>query len=520
MSARGERLGQSLAGEVLDLIYRPRLAREMTHAIDHMHAVSQAHLLMLLDAHLIDHGSAAIVANEMLALEDAGQAGLPNDPALEDLYFNYETALTRRLGNAALGGSLHVGRSRNDIGATTDRMRARLEVLDLIEQLNAVRRCLLDGARRHADVIMPGYTHMQPSQPVTFGFYLLGPASAFAREVERFQDELRRMDRSPLGAAAMAGTSFPIDRALTAGLLGFASPVEHGQDAVASRDWMIALASINASVAVLWSRIAQDFYIWSTMEFGLIDFADSLAGVSSIMPQKKNPVVLEVLKANAGEVIGDLTALLSTIRASHFTHSIDATRASLNRAWSSFETSHASLTLLALAIRSVAPRADRMTQLSRSNFSTMTDLAELLTQSFGLSFREAHHAVGSIVRAALADRIPSDGITPGMVSEALSKLGGEVPAIDAQWLAEALEPANSLARRQSAGSPAVDNVHTMLEQLEAGLDKDEAALAETRRAIQAGRVALREQIKELASSAGVTAQGSHGIPGGMIATET
>lgn len=519
MSMRGERLSQSLADEVLELIYRPRLAREMTHATDHMHAVSQAHLLMLLDADLIDRGSAAIVAREMLALEEAGQAALPNDPALEDLYFNYETALTRRLG-PALGGSLHIGRSRNDIGATTDRMRARLEVLSLLDQLNAVRRCLLDGARRHADVIMPGYTHMQPSQPVTFGFYLLGPASAFAREVERLQDELRRMDQSPLGAAAMAGTSFPIDRDLTARLLGFASPVAHSQDAVASRDWMIALASINASVAVLWSRIAQDFYVWSTMEFGLIEFADSLAGVSSIMPQKKNPVVLEVLKANAGEVIGDLTALLTTMRASHFTHSIDATRASLNRAWSSFETSRASLTLLALAIRSVAPRADRMAQLSRSNFSTMTDLAELLTQSFGLSFREGHHAVGSIVRTALADRISSNEITPRMVSEALNKLGDEAPTIDQQWLAGALEPASSLARRLSAGSPATGNVHSMLERLAADLDRDEATIAEARRAIQAGRAALRERVERLASAASVTAQSGEVMPIESVAART
>lgn len=518
MSMRGERLSQSLADEVLELIYRPRLARELTHALDHMHAVSQAHLLMLLDAGLVNRNSAAVVANEMLALEDAGQTALPNDPGLEDLYFNYETALTRRLG-PVLGGSLHIGRSRNDIGATTDRMRARLEVLGLLDQLNAVRRCLLDGAGRHADVIMPGYTHMQPSQPVTFGFYLLGPASAFAREVERLQGELRRMDQSPLGAAAMAGTSFPIDRDVTAGLLGFSSPAEHSQDAVASRDWMVALASINASVAVLWSRIAQDFYIWSTMEFGLIEFADSLAGVSSIMPQKKNPVVLEVLKANAGEVIGDLTAVLSTMRASHFTHSIDATRASLNRAWSSFETSRASLTLLALAIRSVAPRAERMAQLSRSNFSTMTDLAELLTQSFGLSFRDGHHAVGSIVRTALADRISSDEITPGMVSEALGKLDGEAPAIDEQWLAGALAPAGSLARRRSAGSPAGDNVRAMLERLTADLDRDEAAIAEARNAVQASRAALRQQVEKLASTAGSTARNGEVSPGEMIAAK-
>lgn len=501
MSMRGERLGQGLANEVRDLIYHPRLAGEVAHGIDHLHAVSQAHLLMLLETGLIDPNSAAIVAREMLALEEAGPEGLPNDPALEDLYFNYETALTRRLGGT-LGGSLHIGRSRNDIGATTDRMRARIELLALLDGIAEVRRALLDGARQHADVVMPGYTHMQPSQPVTFGFYLLGPASALAREAERLLAEMSRMDASPLGAGAMAGTSFGIDRMLTAELLGFARVSEHSQDAVASRDWMISLASINASIAVLWSRVAQDLYTWSTMEFGLIDFSDRVAGVSSIMPQKKNPVVLEALKANAGEVIGDLTAMLVTMRASHFTHSIDATRASLTRAWSGLETSRASLSLLALVLRSITPRRERMADLSRSNFSTMTDLADMLTRNFGLSFRDAHHAVGGIVRVAVGAGLPADAITPEIVSGATGTAAKEACVIDPTWLAAALDPRESLARRRSVGSPAPENVQSMLGDLEAGLVHDEAAIAAFRNKIAHSRVALRERVSRLAEGTG------------------
>lgn len=508
MSARGERLGQGLAAEVLDLIYRPRLAREMAHAVDHMHAVSQAHLLMLVETGLIEAGAAAIVAREMLALEDEGADGLPNDPALEDLYFNYETALTQRLG-IALGGSLHIGRSRNDIGATVDRMRARQELLGLLSGINAVRRALLDGAQRHAGVVMPGYTHMQPSQPVSFGFYLLGPAMAFAREAERLLAELRRMDASPLGAGAMAGTSYPIDRNLTAGLLGFASLAEHSQDAVASRDWMIALASINASIAVLWSRIAQDFYIWSTMEFALIEFPDSVAGVSSIMPQKKNPVVLEVLKANAGEVIGDLTAMLATMRASHFTHSIDATRASLNRAWTSLETSRASLTLLELIVRTVAPRQERMAYLSRTNFSTMTDLADVLTQRFGLTFREAHHAVGGVVRIAIEGGFSPEEITPAMVAEAAAKFDSSL-AIDNQSLAEAVDPGASLARRRSTGSPAPGEVGRMAERQRELLERDERSVTAELAAIAATRQGLRRKVEEMARQTARTGQAAGG----------
>ncbi|MCV9934830.1 argininosuccinate lyase [Boseaceae bacterium BT-24-1] len=497
MSARGDRLGEGLADEVLQLIYGPRLARETTHVLGYMHAVSHAHLLMLTETGLIEAAAASTVAREMLALEDAGAAGLPNDPALEDLYFNYETALTKRLG-IALGGSLHIGRSRNDIGATIDRLRARDEALALLSQVATVRRSLLDRARQYSDVVMPGYTHMQPSQPVSFGFYLLGPATAFSRETERLFAELARVDASPLGACAMAGTSFPIDRTRSAALLGFGSVADHNQDAVASRDWMIALASINASMAVLWSRLAQDFYIWSTMEFGMLDFPDSVAGVSSIMPQKKNPVVLEVLKANAGEVIGDLTAMLATMRASHFTHSIDATRASLNRAWASFETCRASLTLLALIVRTVTPRQERMAALTWANFSTMTDLADMLTQRYGLSFREAHHVVGGVVRSAIEAKVEPAGITPAMVAEAAGKVTASPLDCDAGTLAEAVDPAASLSRRLSAGSPAPGAIEAMLDREYGTLERDEAAIEASTARIHETRQSLRRSIESLA----------------------
>jgi argininosuccinate lyase len=217
--------------------------------------------------------------------------------------------------------------------------------------------------------MMPGYTHLQPSRPITFGFYLLGVATALGRDVEGLIDEYHRINRSPLGAGAMAGTSFPIDRELTARTLGFSGVSEHSLDAVASRDYMISVCSACASLSTVGSRLAQDFYVWSTIEFGLIEFPDSVAAVSSIMPQKKNPVVLEVLKANAGAVIGDYIAMLATMRATHFTHSVDATRASLNRAWSILESCQSSATLLKLLIESVIPCEGRMRLLSSTNSS-------------------------------------------------------------------------------------------------------------------------------------------------------
>ncbi|TPJ77154.1 argininosuccinate lyase [Mesorhizobium sp. B2-6-2] len=498
MSVRGERLSQGMAAEVRELVYRPRLERETKHALEHMHAINQAHLLMLKRHGFLSKDIAAVLAREMLELQRQGAEALPNDPSLEDLYFNCETALIARTG-VEIGGSLHVGRSRNDIGATIDRMRARREILDLIEAVSRVRSSLLDQAERHADTVMPGYTHLQPSQPVTFGFYLLGVATALARDIERLRAEYRRMNLCPLGAGAMAGTSFAIDRNMTAGLLAFDGVAEHSQDAVAARDYMLSLSAIGASLSTTWSRLAQDFYVWTTAEFALIDFADSVAGVSSIMPQKKNPVVIEALKANAGEVIGDYTAMLATMRASHFTHSIDATRASLNRAWTLFETCRSSMTLLDLLVAAVIPRARRMRELTANNFSTMTDLADFIVQRHGLSFREAHHIVGYVTRRALEEKIAASGITAEMVTEAVEIVLHRRIEFGATEISDILDPQKSVERRISLGAPCPAETLRMLAAQRMVLQQDEGFVTVVRQVLADKAAALKQAVEALAS---------------------
>lgn len=473
MSIRGERLKQGMAPEVRELVYKPRLEREIKYGLEYMHAINQAHLVMLARSGMMEAQTASVLAREMLTLEPEGAAALPNDPSLEDLYFNCETALIARTG-VEIGGALHIGRSRNDIGATIDRMRARQEALSLVETVNDVRRRLLDQAERHANVVMPGYTHLQPSQPVTFGFYMLGIATALARETERIEAEYRRMNLSPLGAGAMAGTSFAIDRNMTAGLLAFDGVAEHCQDAVASRDYLLSLCAVAASLSAICSRMAQDFYVWTTAEFGLLDFADSVAGVSSIMPQKKNPVVIETIKAQAGDVVGDYTAILATLRSTHFTHSIDG-RASFNRAWTLLETCKSSLVLTGLLIEAVVPRARRMRDLTAGNFSTMTDLADFIVQKCGLSFRQAHHIVGSVSRRAAEEGLSANDVTTAMVKEAVQAVLGRSIDFNAVEIADTLDPGKSVARRVSKGSPAPSETLRMIGLQRKRLDADVAA---------------------------------------------
>lgn len=288
------RLKEPTAAEVCDLIYAPRLAG-FADGFGYLGDVNKAHIVMLAECGLIDAPVAVALARGVLEMEQVCPQAVTLDPLREDAYFNYEAHLIEKVGTD-VGGRLHIGRSRNDLLATLDRLRGRDVLMDLLDALYNVRQSALDAAAKYTDAIMPGYTHLQPAQPITFGFYLSGVAQALERDCLRLAATLDSMNRSPMGAAAFAGTPFAINRARTAELLGFDGFLENTLDAVGSRDFALESMAQMTLLAVFWSRVAQDFFVWSTHEFALIDFPDSVAGTSSIMPQKKNPVVLEYLK--------------------------------------------------------------------------------------------------------------------------------------------------------------------------------------------------------------------------------
>ncbi len=411
------RLTEAMAPEVQDLIYRPRLTQEIAGSFKHVIDVNQAHVIMLAECKILATDVAARLARTLLDFEREGPASIAADPAREDVHFNFEATLIERT-TAEIGGRLHIGRSRNDMGATIDRMRAREACLSLTRLLNTLRGALLTQAHAHRDVVMTGYTHLRPAQPMTFGFYLLGIASALERDNERLTHAYATINRCPMGAAAFAGTSFPIDRERVSGLLGFDSPVPHALDAVASRDFLLELAGACTNLGITWSRLAEDLYVWSTDEFGLITFPDHVAGSSSIMPQKKNPVVMEYLKATGAEKIGSLVAMLSTMCGSHFTNSIDAVRSSTTGGWQTLDTTSRSLAIARLIVESCSVNRERMLQQVRSNFSTLTDLADLLVRETDLSFREAHHVAGTTVRIALERGVDATMIDDAMLQQA------------------------------------------------------------------------------------------------------
>lgn len=493
-----QRLVEAMAPEVQEFIYSPRLTQEIAASFVHVVDINQAHTLMLCERQIIAPDVARALAVALLEIEQQGSASINADPAREDVHFNFEAALIART-SSEVGGRIHIGRSRNDMGATIDRMRARHACLEIETRLNALRATLLRQAGAHADVVMSGYTHLRPAQPVTFGFYLLGIANALQRDYRRISNAYDAINRSPMGAAAFAGTSFAIDRERVAALLGFNGLLEHALDAVASRDFLLELGSACTALGITWSRLAQDLYVWSTDEFGLITFSDHVAGTSSIMPQKKNPVVMEYLKATAGENIGSLVAMLSTMRASHFTNSIDGVRSSTAGAWQMFDTTRHSLVIGRLLVDSCTPNRDNMLKQVRRNFSTLTDVADLLVRECHISFREAHHVAGAAVRIALERGLDSCDIDHDVLESAAEAALGRRLDVPREIALICGDPQKSIVERKSRGSASPTEIQRMHQAAVDQLQADDASLAKRVHAQKTARAALKNAIGALAS---------------------
>lgn len=475
------RLKETTAPEVNEYIYRPRL-EGFAAGFDNLGNVNKAHIVMLSEQGLIRGEHAAVLAKGVLDMEAAGPDVVTLDPSREDAYFNYEAHLIELIGTD-IGGRLHTGRSRNDILATLDRLRCREVLMDLIDALIQVRQTALDNAGKYAEVVMPGYTHLQPAQPITYGYYLSAVEQALERDCQRLTQTLASMNQSPLGAAAFAGTPFAIDRARTAELLGFDGYLDNALDAVGSRDFILESLSHLSLLSVFWSRVAQDYFVWSTNEFSLIDFPDSVAATSSIMPQKKNPTVLEYLKGRCGHIVGLLMGASITIKGSNFSHTGDANREGTRGFWEAAEESLRCLKLLDLVLRTATPNVELAVRRAGEDFSTATGLADLIVREADLSFREAHHVVGGVVRMAMDAGLPAHQIDSAMVDVCALEQLGHALNLPTQKVRDCLDPTANVQARNSAGGPALTS-------LQPSLLRAAARIATERQANQARRERL------------------------------
>jgi argininosuccinate lyase len=363
--------------------------------------VDLAHTVMLAEAGLMEPRRAARLASTILDLRVSGFAPLRGVPAGRGLYLLLEDFLIATLGELD-GGSLQLGRSRNDLSATTLRIRLRKPVAGLIQEGLRLLAVLLRRARAEAGLAMPGYTHYQVAQPITLGHYLSGIGLAAARDIRGLMAALDSMSECPLGAGALAGTALPIQPERTAELLGFALPVAHSLDAVASRDFILRLLSAAAIFGVTLSRLATDLLLWSTAETGLLAFPDSLSGSSSMMPQKRNAFVLEHIQGKSMAPLGAFTAAAAAMSSKPFTNSIAVGTEAASQVWNALSQVTDAVVLARLAVRYLETRPGSMRARAEAGYAAATACADALTRTGEFSFRSAHRMTGEMVTEAIA----------------------------------------------------------------------------------------------------------------------
>ena len=313
--------------------------------------------------------------------------------SLEDVHMNIEAVLTQRIG--ITGKKLHTGRSRNDQVATDIRLYLRDEIDAIAKELTRLQQGLLSVAEREASTIMPGFTHLQTAQPVTFGHHLLAWFEMLQRDYSRLLDCRKRMNYLPLGAAALAGTTYPIDRAYTAQLLGFDAPTENSLDSVSDRDFAIEFSSFAAILMMHMSRFSEELVLWTSSQFSFIDLPDRFCTGSSIMPQKKNPDVPELVRGKTGRVYGHLTALLTLMKSQPLAYNKD-NQEDKEPVFDAIDTVKDCLRAFADMVPAILPRKEKMYEAAKRGFSTATDLADYLVRR-GVPFRDAHEIVGKSV---------------------------------------------------------------------------------------------------------------------------
>jgi argininosuccinate lyase len=411
-------------------------------------AASQAHARMLAKRGIITKQDARkIISGLDEVLEEIEEGRFRFKRSLEDIHMNVEARLAELIGPAA--GRLHTARSRNDQVATDFRLYVRAQIDEIDQGLAAYQRELAAKALRHAATVMPGFTHMQTAQPVTFGHHLLAYVEMAARDRSRFADARKRLNESPLGAAALAGTSFPLDRDMTAKDLGFDRPAANSLDAVSDRDFVMETLSAAAITAVHLSRFAEEIVIWTSPIVGFLKLTDKFTTGSSIMPQKRNPDAAELVRAKAGRIIAALNALLIVMKGLPLAYQKDMQE---DKEGAIEALSALGLCMAAMIgmVGDMEPDKERMKAAAGEGYATATDLADWLVRTLKMPFREAHHVTGKIVAAAEKAGVPLDQLPLEAMRKVESRITKDVFKV--------LSVENSVTSRTSYGGTAPQNV--------------------------------------------------------------
>jgi len=415
-------------------------------------AGSRAHAAMLAATGIITDSDAEAIEEGLLTVLSEIETGeFPFSTALEDIHMNVEARLRDLIGEPA--GRLHTARSRNDQVAVDFRLWVRDQCDQVDEALGALCRALLAQAEAGADWVMPGFTHLQTAQPVTWGHHMLAYVEMFSRDRSRFSDARARMNTSPLGAAALAGTSFPIDRDMTATALGFDRPMSNSLDAVADRDFALEFLAAASICAMHLSRLSEELVIWSSAQFRFVKMSDKWSTGSSIMPQKRNPDAAELIRAKIGRIFGANVALMTVMKGLPLTYSKDM-QEDKEQTFDAADNLMLALAAMTGMVADMTAQRDNLKAAAASGFSTATDLADWLVRELGLPFREAHHVTGSLVALA-------EGRNCDLPDLTLAEMQSVYDGIRADVF-DVLGVENSVASRVSFGGTAPSGVRAQV----------------------------------------------------------
>ncbi len=415
-------------------------------------AGSEAHVAMLARQGVVAAADAQAIAKGLAQVKGEIEAGtFVFSRALEDIHMNVESRLAEIVGPAA--GRLHTARSRNDQVAVDFRLWVRDTVDALIREIEELQKALAARALDSAGMVMPGFTHLQSAQPVTFGHHLLAYVEMLSRDAGRFRDARKRLNECPLGAAALAGTSFPIDREMTAKALGFDRPTANSLDSVADRDFALEALGVAAICAMHLSRFAEEIVLWTTPQFGFVRLSDAFSTGSSIMPQKRNPDAAELVRGKTGRVVGALVGLLSVMKGLPLAYSKDM-QEDKEGVFDALETLSLCLAAMTGMVKDMTPDAKRMKAAAGAGYATATDLADWLVRELKMPFREAHHATGRIVGLAAERGVPLEklsledmrSVEPRITEDVMDVLG-VVRSVNSRTSYGGTAPAN--VRRQA-----------------------------------------------------------------------
>jgi argininosuccinate lyase len=488
---RGDRLDKP-AAEVVD--YTTSIVAD-ANIVKPVIEINKAHVVMLIEQGIVAEGDGALLLKALNKLDP----NMKLDPSLEDVHMNIEAEITKMVGEE-VGGKLHTAKSRNDQVATAIRITLRQYLLDIIRNLIDLRRAFLKRCVEHLNTIMPGYTHLQHAQPVTLAHHLLAYHDAIERDTIRLMNSYQRVNLCPMGAAALATTGYNINRIRVAELLGFDGILENSIDAVSSRDFAVEAIAALALSMTDFSRIAEELILWSSDEFATAEIPDEYASASSIMPQKRNPVVPELIRAKTTHVYGDLIAAFTILKALPLSYNLDLQELTPHL-WNACQITLTSTRMLTGLIQKTKFNALRWLELVSRDFSTATDLADTLVKKFNIPFRIAHRVIGVLIQRLISEGKTLHDTTPQLLEEIFLQATGKKLAIKSSDIAEALDPTKSIKSKTVQGCPSPSEVARMIKERRKHIVADEAWLRQKTHSLKKAELKLREAVEGLSKYA-------------------